>query len=100
MIKFLSMVIKIKIGENKMDMDDEIWVKAKKGDPSTLSDPRVSTLRDNFSWTPLHYLAWRGAKKIWSHPDFDKVKDKKGRTPKDTWIIYRHRPVTCANFIE
>ena len=81
-------------------INDEIWVKAKKGDPSILSNPRVSTLRNEYSWTPLHYLAWIGVKKAWFHPDFDKVKIKNGRTPKDWWFVAGHKPVTCTDFIK
>ena len=80
--------------------DYEIWVRARNGDPSILSDLRVSTLRNNFGWTPLHYLAWKGVKKAWFHPDFDKVKNKEGETPKDWWIKSNHRLLTCMDFIE
>ena len=108
--------------------DYQIWIKAGGGDPSILSDPRVSTLRDGHGWTPLHLLAsrgvkgtlkhpdaskvknkngntplhWsarRGIKEAWLHPDFNKVKNNRGETPRDIWIIYDHKPPTCADFI-
>ena len=109
--------------------DNQIWDKAHKGDPSILSDSRIGTLKNNFNWTPLHFLAskgvkevlkhsgaskvrddtgatplhflaHRGTKKVWFHPDFDKVKNKNGETPKDWWFIVGHKLPTCADFIE
>ena len=79
--------------------NNEIWHKASYGDPSIISDPRISTLRDEFDWTPLHLLAWHDVKEAWFHPDFDKVKNKNGKTPKDWWIKYGYKPVTCTDFI-
>ena len=108
--------------------DKQIFDKALDGDPSILSDPRVSILRDEFDETTLHYLAdkgvkgtlkhpdaskvknkngntplhWsarRGIKEAWLHPDFNKVKNNRGETPRDIWIIYDHKPPTCADFI-
>ena len=109
--------------------DNEIRNRAKKGDPSILSDPGVSKLKDFNGDTPLHWLAYggvkevlkhpdvskvknkygetplhelanRGVKEVWSHPDFDKVKDNYGETPKDWWLLSEHKPVTCMDFIE
>ena len=79
--------------------DSEIWAKAKSGDSSILSDPRVSELKHEDGWTPLHELANKGVKEAWFHPDFDKVGDKKGRTPKDWWFQMGHKPITCTDFI-
>ena len=108
--------------------DKQIWAKAKSGDSSILSDPRVSTLKNEYGETPLHLLADRGVKevlkhpdvskvkneygdtplhysalegihKVWFHPDFDKVKNDFGETPKDWWFIRNHKPVTCMDFI-
>ena len=78
---------------------DEIWHKAERGDSSILSDPKVSKIRDRYGWTPLHCLALKGVKEAWFHPDFDKIKDKKGRTPKDIWFQFDYKPVTCMDFI-
>ena len=60
---------------------DELWAKAKKGNRSILSDPRVSTLRDGDGWTPLHELARRGAKEVLKHPDAGTLKNQDGNTP-------------------
>ena len=79
--------------------DNQIWKKAKDSDSSILSDPRVSALRDEDGWTPLHWLAWMGVKEAWFHPDFDKVKNKYRRTPKDTWFRAGYKPLTCMDFI-
>ena len=114
----------------KMDQltDKQIWAKAKSGDSSILSDPRVSTLKNEYGetplhylahkgvkeilkhpdvskvkdedgWTPLHKLASRGVKEAWSHPDFDKIKNNRGKTPKDVWFVYGYKPITCMDFI-
>ena len=108
--------------------DYQIWAKAGNGDPSILSDPRASTLKNDAGSTPLHWLAWKGVKEVldhpdvskiktksgntplhysadrgikeaWFHPDFDKMKNNKGDAPKDIWINRRHKPVTCMDFI-
>ena len=80
--------------------DKQIWNKAYKGDPSILSDPRVSTLRDKYGRTSLHYLAHKGVKEVWSHSNFDKVKDKNGETPKDWWFVHNRKPPACADFVK
>ena len=109
--------------------DYQIWRKAGNGDPSILSDPRISRIKDfngntplhyladggvkevlkhpdvsilknEYDNTPLHFLAHRGVKEAWFHPDFDKVKNKYNETPKNVWIIYEHKPVTCVDFIK
>ena len=79
--------------------DEKIWGRAKHGNPSILSDPGVSTLKDSGRRTPLHWLAWEGVKEAWFHPDFNKVKNKDGETPKDRWFLYKHKPVTYTDFI-
>ena len=121
--KFGSMV-------NEELTDKEIWNAASQGQTFILSDPRVSTLvdvdsqsplhllakrrvkdilnhpdismlRDEYGKTPLHYLAHQGVKEVWFHPDFNRVKDEGGRTPKDWWFIPPNRkPLTCTDFIK
>ena len=82
--------------------DNQIWIETENSNPSILSDPRVSTLKVNpeYGWTPLHVLAWKGVKEAWFHHDFDKIKSKDGKTPKDMWIATGHKPVTCIDFIK
>lgn len=79
--------------------DDQIWAKASEGDPSALSDPRVSTLRNGCGSTPPHLLAWAEVKEVWSHHDFNKAKNKNGGTPKDWWFQAGYRLPTCTDFI-
>ncbi len=54
---------------------------AYRGVKETLSHPSVDTIKDNDDWTPLHFLAWNGIKDVLSHPSVDKVKDRYNRTP-------------------
>ena len=51
----------------------EMFEKARKGDVSILSDPRVAKIRDDCGDTPLHLLAKKGKIAILSHPMVSKV---------------------------
>lgn len=51
---------------------EELFERAKEGDISILSDPRVSTSYE-YDKTALHYLAGRGKFEILEHPDVDKA---------------------------
>lgn len=62
-------------------LEQELWKKAREGDISILSDPRVSKLIDRDGETPLHVLAMRGKYEILKHPDVDKVQNYFGNTP-------------------
>ena len=59
---------------------DNIFDLADKGDVRILSHKDVATVKDNFGWTPLHYLAMRGKVEVLSHKDVATVKDL-GWTP-------------------
>ena len=72
--KFGSMV-------NEELTDKQIWDKAYNSGPSILSDPRVSTLKDEYGWTPLHELAKNKVKEVSKHPDVSKIKSRFGNTP-------------------
>ena len=79
--------------------DGKLWTRAYNGDPSILSDPRVNTLKDECGHTPLHWLAYKGVREVLKHPDFDKVKNNYGQTPKDICFLYKQKPETCPYFI-
>jgi len=62
---------------------ENIWkkIKKKKNYLEVLKSDLVDKVKDKYSWTPLHELAWRGVKEVLSHPSVDQVKDNNGATP-------------------
>ncbi len=60
---------------------DNIWDETERCNLEVLKSDLVNKVKDSDSWTPLHYLAWCGVKKVFSHSSVDKVKDNRGQTP-------------------
>lgn len=61
--------------------DKELFERAYKGDISILDDSNVAKIRDEWGYTPLHFLAKAGKIEILKHPDVARVKSKWGNTP-------------------
>jgi len=60
---------------------ENIFEEAKKSNLEVLKSDLVDKVKDSWSWTPLHELAYLKVKEVMSHPSVDKVKDKYIRTP-------------------
>jgi len=64
-----------------MITEKNIWDETERCNLEVLKSNLVDKVKDKYSWTPLHELAWMGVKDVLSHPSVDKVKDNKGSTP-------------------